>query len=509
MKKLFLCVATALCSTFAFADEADLVVNPVTITNGIGTMEVVVNKTGTTAFQFDVKLPANVSATAFGLDGAPATRKFEKAHYNANDNTWRFLSYDESNTPLDAVTTFNITLAAADGATTGEAETTGILVVDPQGNGTDVDGASSVVTVSDGVIITIPAGKNLAMVSDQPLDFSRLEAQGVKAYICTGFELVGQKFWMTCVSDVPANTPILVRGEAGTYTVPLGSANTYYPTSFLRGEAGDEGTYDVDWTEGYNNYGFSRSTGKIGKISKTNYPTMDKGKAYIHVPASITSSVASSAQTFEMKGGGKLAVVSDYDLDFTNVSGLTAYVVVGFDKTRKFWSARVKKAAAGTPLLLKGTANTTYDVPSNESKVVYVNIMEGNTSSEAVTMTQIEGDYTIYALSPSTGKIGKISKTNPTSFVKGKAWFPVPTWFETSIPAAARGMISDSSEQEAEVICLEARGLFGDDDETTGIRSIDEGQFTNDVWYNLNGQRIDTPTKKGLYIMNGKKVLVK
>ena len=99
MKKLFICVMTSLCSTFAFAD-ADLVVKPVTISNGNGSMEVVINKTGTTAFQFDVKLPANVSATAFGLDGAPATRKFEKALYNANDNVWRFLSYDENNAQL-------------------------------------------------------------------------------------------------------------------------------------------------------------------------------------------------------------------------------------------------------------------------------------------------------------------------------------------------------------------------------------------------------------------------
>ena len=80
MKKLFICVMTSLCSTFAFAD-ADLVVKPATISNGNGTMQVVINKAGQTAFQFDVKLPAGVSATAFTLTGAPESRKFEKAEY--------------------------------------------------------------------------------------------------------------------------------------------------------------------------------------------------------------------------------------------------------------------------------------------------------------------------------------------------------------------------------------------------------------------------------------------
>jgi hypothetical protein len=61
---------------------------------------------------------------------------------------------------------------------------------------------------------------------------------------------------------------------------------------------------------------------------------------------------------------------------------------------------------------------------------------------------------------------------------------------------------------EAEVIYIKLGSISGDD-ETTGIRSIDESQFKDDIWYNLNGQRIDTPTKKGLYIKSGKKVLVK
>ena len=48
----------------------------------------------------------------------------------------------------------------------------------------------------------------------------------------------------------------------------------------------------------------------------------------------------------------------------------------------------------------------------------------------------------------------------------------------------------------------------------TSIRSIDDGQFTMDneagAWYDLNGRRLSgKPTAKGLYIVNGRKVVIK
>ena len=51
---------------------------------------------------------------------------------------------------------------------------------------------------------------------------------------------------------------------------------------------------------------------------------------------------------------------------------------------------------------------------------------------------------------------------------------------------------------------------FGDDDETTDIESVttDEETKDNDVYYNLNGQRVSNP-QKGVYIHNGKKVIIK
>ena len=45
-------------------------------------------------------------------------------------------------------------------------------------------------------------------------------------------------------------------------------------------------------------------------------------------------------------------------------------------------------------------------------------------------------------------------------------------------------------------------------DETAGIATVNREPFTVDRYFNLNGQRVQHP-KKGLYIVNGRKTVVK
>ena len=57
----------------------------------------------------------------------------------------------------------------------------------------------------------------------------------------------------------------------------------------------------------------------------------------------------------------------------------------------------------------------------------------------------------------------------------------------------------------------ESRSFLGFDDETTGIEAVDVNTESANVareYYNLNGQRVANPSK-GLYIVNGKKVIIK
>ena len=46
-------------------------------------------------------------------------------------------------------------------------------------------------------------------------------------------------------------------------------------------------------------------------------------------------------------------------------------------------------------------------------------------------------------------------------------------------------------------------------DEATGIRDNNREIITNNRYYDLQGRSVETPAKKGLYINNGKKMVVK
>ena len=49
---------------------------------------------------------------------------------------------------------------------------------------------------------------------------------------------------------------------------------------------------------------------------------------------------------------------------------------------------------------------------------------------------------------------------------------------------------------------------FEGDGETTGIANVNVNANANSSWYDLSGRRVANPTK-GLYIVNGKKVIIK
>jgi hypothetical protein len=46
-------------------------------------------------------------------------------------------------------------------------------------------------------------------------------------------------------------------------------------------------------------------------------------------------------------------------------------------------------------------------------------------------------------------------------------------------------------------------------DGTTSLRGVESGETVDEAWYTSSGLRFDAPTKKGLYIRNGKKIIVK
>ena len=52
------------------------------------------------------------------------------------------------------------------------------------------------------------------------------------------------------------------------------------------------------------------------------------------------------------------------------------------------------------------------------------------------------------------------------------------------------------------------RGIGGIDG-TTGIDAVENGEVTNEGYYDLNGRKVTNPKRGGIYIHNGKKVIVR
>ena len=486
MKKLFICVMTSLCSTFAFAD-ADLVVKPAAIYGSTGTMEVVINKANTTAFQFDAKLPVGVSVSAFGTESGD--RKFEKALVDASTNTWRFLTYDEKNATFDVGTTFNVTLAAAANAEEGEAETESIILVDPNGNSTDVENGSSAVSL--GASIEIKSSGMTTYVCNSGLDFTDREEQ---AFVVTG--IVGNKVMMTRVKKVPAGTPIVVKGSEGIHNIPGAKITGLYYKNLLIGNNTDA---SINVTPEGDDQFLRFTTSGFQTFSETK--SVGAHKAYVRAKA-LPAAKAGSDLPLKIGSGQRTSLCANVDLDFSDQTKLTAYIAMGYNGSVVITS--VKKASAGTPLYIKGEAGD-YTIKSAAAQTVYDNMLVGNNTEDKITINPTDGEYTNLYVATS----GFSTFSESRSVGAHKSYLQILTSY---LPASSRG-ISDGSivcgETEAETLIIPILGsIEGNNDNTTSIRTFDEVQ-SDDAWYNLSGQRIDTPSKKGLYIKNGKKVVVK
>ena len=176
----------------------------------------------------------------------------------------------------------------------------------------------------------------------------------------------------------------------------------------------------------------------------------------------------------------KSTFVTTKALDFSKVSGdLKAYVATAAS-AGKVTLEEVGAVPAGTPLLLVGTAATEYTVPvATSASAPATNLFaagDGITTFDGSTY-----DYILYS-------DGLFYQIGSGSVAVGKAYLHCDS--DPTATGGARGLTLDFGEGE-----------------TTGIKAIENAKTSNGI-YNLNGQRVSQPTR-GLYIMNGKKVIIK
>ena len=229
------------------------------------------------------------------------------------------------------------------------------------------------------------------------------------------------------------------------------------------------------------------------------------GNSTLHVPA---ASIESYQATSPWSGFGEIVGIalpnavsfvstgtntfsSQYPLDFTEMTQLKAYIASGFSpSTGELTLTRVTKVPAGEGLLIKGEAGE-YEIPVAETDMYYSNLLKGVTT--ATTVSPTDGDYTNFILANGDKYgIGFYTLSEAGEIAAGKAYLQLPT----AVVPAARGIKFVFDDEEGVVTAVENL-----------TPTLSEGMT---VVYNLNGQRVaDASLKKGLYIVSGKKVLVK
>ncbi len=181
---------------------------------------------------------------------------------------------------------------------------------------------------------------------------------------------------------------------------------------------------------------------------------------------------------------------SEYDLDFTNVTALEAHIVTGANGSTIVTEKVGGTVAAGTGLLLYSeTPVKNVEIPvAEEAGVNYSNmnkliaVTEDNT-----TINKAERGFTNYVLTVRGEKaVFAYIDGVPATLNKGKAYLNLNI-VEGVTPAPFLGF---------------------DGEGTTGINSVERGALSVEGCYTLDGRRVAQPTK-GLYIVNGKKVMVK
>ena len=276
-------------------------------------------------------------------------------------------------------------------------------------------------------------------------------------------------------------------------TIEANQAVTFYLCS-----ATNLGTAAVDNAT----YGYGSTTNS----NKTITINVSGDTKQLHIYPSGTANIKSISMTY-----GTPAVYKNYcctvpDINVTVSS--VSYATFSDDVARDFSESGIKVyTAKATTSTVSFTEVNDGIVPANVGVVLYKD--GGTTGSVAIPAVETaktslsENEMVANVERTKVSATGEGGKTNYilSNETAGVGFYKAATG-DGAYLAAHRAYLSTGA--------AASRSFLGFDDETTGIESIDVSTENTNVareYYNLNGQRVTTPTK-GLYIVNGKKVII-
>jgi hypothetical protein len=197
--------------------------------------------------------------------------------------------------------------------------------------------------------------------------------------------------------------------------------------------------------------GSSTASGTRGSGASSVFAEVDMETCVLYVPAgskekyeqaegwSDFKNIIEMGETAAITIGksGKASYCGDKSLDFGYSDKVKAYIATGFDKDEgTIWLTRVKDVPAGVPVLIKGEANKTYDVPVTDSQnSYYTNMFVGNTSGDKMVIQETDGDMMNYYLS-GDGTFKSVNKT--ANIGNNKCYLQLPGAFEATATGATQ-----------------------------------------------------------------------
>ena len=300
-----------------------------------------------------------------------------------------------------------------------------------------------------------------------------------------------------------------IYGNETGYTLPLKAGN--YSLSFIYGGWNELGTRDIKVYRADNNsveatVNPSTVTAK-NNTAHTNSESWSTYNGYVVIPSDgdyifsfyreNTSSqnqlvfsdielLSAPSQSVTVSSAGFATYVPYCDLDFSATSIKAYKVKVESKGVATLYE--VDNVPANTPVLLYKEGGATEDIPTTIGAApVSENDLVAGTGAEIATT---EGDYTnmiLWTDGTSSNPIG-FYFANDQTVAANRAYLHILTTFAPD-NAASRMVI-----------------VFAD--ETSGINTVQGAGVKADGYYDLQGRRVAQPNK-GLYIVNGKKVVIK
>lgn len=174
-------------------------------------------------------------------------------------------------------------------------------------------------------------------------------------------------------------------------------------------------------------------------------------------------------------------------LDFTDVTDVTAYRASSVTDGKVVLTKVTGKVPASTGLLLKadGETATTIPVIPTEEIDFGTNLLKASVTATEVAAS-IPGTYHYFLAGSNTKPVGFYNLAADKTSGAGKAYLETSTELSTSLNARAE--------------------WFFEDNEATGIQQINSDK--QETFFDLQGRAVKHLTN-GLYIKNGKKVIVK